>query len=121
MFDILPRHLAHFSENWGYLCISPIVAGNLFSLIFGRNLDAHEKASKIPSSKPATLLDAPQCLLGLDCYVDTIYLTTLATFIAILLSLWAGYRDRQKIAMSMSHRKRLPTNGEVIWEDEESH
>ncbi|KAJ3562470.1 hypothetical protein NP233_g9551 [Leucocoprinus birnbaumii] len=37
--------LPHFSENWGYLALAPIFAGNLFMLYFGRNLDAHEAKS----------------------------------------------------------------------------
>ena len=33
---------------------------------------------------------APQCLLGLNCYLDTIYLTIIVRFLAISLSIWAG-------------------------------
>jgi len=109
--------VAHFSENWAYMCMSPMVAGNLFSLMFGRNLDAHDGVSNRPSTTPATVLSAPLCLSGLPCYVNTIYVTTAANFLAIVLSIWAGYRDRQKIASSQ--RRRLPPRGEVIWEDEE--
>lgn len=98
---------AHFSENWGYLSLSPMIAGNIFSIVFGRNLDAHDGAKAIPS----TSLTAPQCLLGLECYVSTIYLTSAATFTAILLSIWAGYRDRQKIAAS-----RRSKEDRVVWE-----
>ena len=39
-------------------------------------------------------------LLDLNCYLEAIYLTMIATFSAILLSIWAGYRDTLKIAMS---------------------
>ncbi|KAH9936843.1 MFS general substrate transporter [Epithele typhae] len=33
--------LAHFSENWGFVSLSPMIGGNVFSIAFGRNLDAH--------------------------------------------------------------------------------
>lgn len=33
--------MPHFSENWGFLSLSPLLGGNLFSIAFGRNLDAH--------------------------------------------------------------------------------
>ncbi|KDR74212.1 hypothetical protein GALMADRAFT_249944 [Galerina marginata CBS 339.88] len=89
--------MPHFSENWGYLSLSPMIAGNVFALVFGMNLDAHDKSK--PSSGGG-MASAPQCLQGLECYVATIYLTSGATFMAILLSIWAGYRDRQKIAAS---------------------
>ena len=58
------------------------------------------KVSKriITPSSYSCIFHSPQCLLGLNCYVDTIYLTMLATFLAILLRIWAGYReDRMKI------------------------
>jgi len=87
--------LTHFSENWGYLSLSPMAAGNLFSLAFGRNLDAHEGAQ--PSS-PSTVVDyATQCLQGRECYVDTLYITIAGCFAAMVLSIWAGWRDRQKL------------------------
>ena len=112
---------AHFSENWGYISLSPIVAGNLFSLIFGRNLDAHSSSpahdALLNSPPPIHVYSAPQCLLGLHCYLDTIYLTTFATFLAILLSIWAGYRDRRKIAM-LDKTKLANRRSEVIWQDE---
>ena len=109
---------AHFSENWGYLSLSPIGAGNLFSLIFGRNLDAHRSSPVLDAMNlpPIHGYSAPQCLLGLYCYRDTIYLTMFATFLAILLSIWAGYRDTLKIAMS--RETKLAGRGEVIWQDE---
>ena len=57
-------------------------------------------------------------LLGLNCYLEAIYLTMFATFLAILLSIWAGYRDALKIAMSRGTK--LAGRSEVIWQDEDS-
>jgi hypothetical protein len=116
--------IAHFSENLGYLLLSPLVAGNLFSILFGMNLDAH-RSSPAPDAltlNPPPRLhvyyynSAPQCLLGLNCYVDTIYLTMLATFLAILLSIWAGYRDRLKIAML--RKSEFAGRSEAIYRDD---
>jgi hypothetical protein len=121
LFQMLNAILsAHFSENWGYVSLAPIVAGNLFSLIFGRNLDVHNSSpahDALLNSPPIHVYSAPQCLLGLHCYRDTIYLTTFGTFLAIILSIWAGYRDRLNIAMS--HETKLASSrSEVIWQDE---
>lgn len=74
--------------------MSLLAGGNLFSLAFGRNLDAHSEHSRIPSSNSET--EPVQCLQGLDCYVHGIYLTVGATFLSILLCVWAGYREKQK-------------------------
>jgi len=88
--------MPHFSENWGYLGMSLLAGGNLFSLAFGRNLDAHSKHSSSPNSEPVVV----QCLQGLDCYVHGLYLTVGATFLSILLCIWAGYREKQRNRIS---------------------
>ncbi|KAF5352104.1 hypothetical protein D9757_013761 [Collybiopsis confluens] len=54
----------HFSENWGYLSLSPLLGGNIFSVAFGRNLDAHERdpnkstSSLVSRLIPSTLLSS---------------------------------------------------------------
>ncbi|KIM42690.1 hypothetical protein M413DRAFT_70185 [Hebeloma cylindrosporum] len=106
--------MPHFSENWGYLSLSPMAGGNLFSIFFGRNLDKHDVTKTPPMVKVARVA-APQCLLGLECYVDTLYLTAGATFLSMLLSIWAGYRDRRKIAASRE-KKEFSRRGGVPWE-----
>ena len=99
---------AHFSENWGYLCMSPMVSGNLFSILFGRNFDAHEgvqmEVIPSPSASLKLIRDSDtttssdlRCIQGLECYVDTIRLTIGVTLVSILLSVWAGWRDKRRI------------------------
>ncbi|KAJ7647252.1 major facilitator superfamily domain-containing protein [Roridomyces roridus] len=82
--------LSHFSENWGYLSLSPLVGGNLFSIAFGRNLDAHAPVERSTGR-------AHQCLEGRSCYVATLGLTSTACFAAILLSAFVTWRERRKL------------------------
>src|SRR5258706_4781801 len=80
----------HFSQNWGFLSLSPVLAGNLFSLVFGRNLDAHaptrtnvhhELDHRPRGGLPST--DARhQCLEGRLCYADSATLTIVACVVA---------------------------------------
>jgi len=89
--------MAHFSENWGYICVAPVFSVNLLSFLFGRILDAH--AGKIVGNLKFLLAYAqPRCLQGLDCYLGAIYLTIGTSFLSLVLSLWAGYRDSRKVA-----------------------
>jgi len=91
--------LPHFSENWGYICISPVFSANLLSFLFGQTLDAHGDRFVKERLLSASRAYVPaSCLQGRDCYVDAIYLTIGATFLSLLLSLWAGYRDSWKVA-----------------------
>jgi hypothetical protein len=84
--------------------MSLLTGGNLFSLAFGRNLDAHSEHS-LPS--PNSESEPVQCLQGLDCYVHGIYFTIGATFLSILLCVWAGYREKQKNSISHTSRSKL--------------
>ncbi|KAF8812677.1 MFS general substrate transporter [Phlegmacium glaucopus] len=84
--------LPHFSENLAYVAISPVFSANLLGFFFGRILDAHRDKTVRDHSYG----EPPQCLRGRDCYVDAIYLAIGATFLSLLISLWAGYRDSQK-------------------------
>ncbi|KAF8812676.1 MFS general substrate transporter [Phlegmacium glaucopus] len=88
--------LPHFSENLGYVYISPVFSANLLAFFFGRILDAHRDKTlqDLPPSAFHSYGGPPRCLQGRDCYVYAIYLTIGATFLSLLISLWAG--DSQK-------------------------
>ena len=125
----------HFSENWGFISLAPMFAGNLFSLAFGRNLDregergareaarasstgvktlARSSMSRVGAiahaaaalwrresdasstiTQPATAA-APDCVAGRSCYVTTLHLTAFCCFCALLLSVYAVWRDERK-------------------------
>lgn len=102
----------HFSENWGFLCLSSVIAGNLFSLAFGRNLDAHSRPLEdvaeqwrrdgLPSADSGR-----QCLEGRLCYVDSVKLTIVACIVGFILSVIGAIRDRRK-------REQMPPRREVV-------
>ncbi|KAI0310364.1 major facilitator superfamily domain-containing protein [Amylostereum chailletii] len=134
LFGLLPTlcielfGLAHFSENWGYVSLFPVVGGNLFSLAFGRNLDAHSPhadidaappaplpaASSVPSPLARALPAAPEltCLDGRACYVHSLYLTLGACLLASVLALWLARRDW------VDRKSRVVAYEEVLWEED---
>jgi len=90
--------LSHFSENWGFVAIAPAFGGNLFSLLFGKNLDAHDPHDIESLGTNAAFSDAShQCLEGRLCYVDTLRLTTLACSIALCMSIYASWKDWRRL------------------------
>ncbi|KAH0839347.1 major facilitator superfamily domain-containing protein [Lanmaoa asiatica] len=100
--------LAHFSENWGYVSFSPVVGGNLFSLMFGHNLDTHTPvqdthsllATRVWSLTSLVSRELPsehQCFDGKACYSGSLQVTLVACIVSLGLSWWAGIRDGQKI------------------------
>jgi hypothetical protein len=108
--------LSHLSENWGYVSLSPLVGGNLFSLMFGRNLDSHASNDDSETHSPLSLMrrgglpSEHQCFDGRNCYVSSLYVTAAACLIALGLSVWAGMRDQ---------RKTVEAKREAIWHAEE--
>ena len=90
--------VAHFSENWGFVALSPMIGGNLFSLAFGRNLDEHsssDESNQPPTTSPDTTIHA-QCMEGAECYIWSLRLTTWACVLALGLAVLAGYKDWKK-------------------------
>jgi hypothetical protein len=138
----LTMTIAHFSENWGFLSLSPLLGGNMFSLAFGADLDAHATApAPQPASSPVTSSSLPsptsvsplasvihtatrlgarggigsdtQCLLGPACYKSSVRMTVAATTLALGLSIWAGVRDRRKVAAVEAEV------AELLWDERE--
>ncbi|THH01153.1 hypothetical protein EW145_g6962 [Phellinidium pouzarii] len=104
--------LAHFSENWGFVSLSPMIGGNLFSLAFGRNLDAHNPPVGGVLHTRAGLPAGQQCFAGRDCYVSSLYLTLCACVLGFGLSLYAAWKDRKRMTIKSS-------DYEVLWEEDE--
>ncbi|KAI0655262.1 MFS general substrate transporter [Cubamyces menziesii] len=153
--------LPHFSENWGFVSLSPMLGGNIFSIAFGRNVDAHDPdaspsssdnstlsstaaaalstlaSSLLPSTPSSSATAAPttdsatlsstltdavraragipsshHCIMGRECYVDSIKMTIGACCVALALGVYAAWRDLRK------HRARR-TPAVVVWEDDE--
>jgi len=138
MFGLFPTiciewfGLPHFSENWGFVSLAPMLGSNIFSLAFGRNLDAHAphapQSSLAASSSPpprgildlarrAGLQGATQCLEGRACYRDSLKVTIAACFVALGLAMYSGWRDRRK-QVRVALRVEGP-GAEVVWEEEE--
>ncbi|GJE99445.1 MFS general substrate transporter [Phanerochaete sordida] len=129
--------LPHFSENWGFVSLAPMLGGNIFSLMFGRNLDAHAPAepagdatAALANATAAALLavradtGAPsdsshQCLQGRECYAGSLMFTTAACTLALALSVYAGWRDwrndrRRELLLRARHAQvHAP---EVMWD-----
>jgi hypothetical protein len=108
----------HFSQNWGFLCLAPVIAGNLFSLQFGMNLDAHARPDAEDDTNSFSIRGGlpssdykHQCLEGRLCYVDSIKFTTFACIVALSLSIAGTVRDRRKRRAALAARSEV-----VVWD-----
>ncbi|KAL5508642.1 hypothetical protein ACEPAH_6261 [Sanghuangporus vaninii] len=122
--------LSHFSENWGFVCLSPLLGSNLFSLAFGHNLDSHSPPTNTPGDGEESkmllrslrwlreragtgLPPGEQCFAGRDCYVSSIYLTIGACSFAALLSAYAAWKDRRRMTIKPADYE------EILWEEDD--
>ncbi|KIO06756.1 hypothetical protein M404DRAFT_440131 [Pisolithus tinctorius Marx 270] len=93
--------LAHLSENWGYVTLAPLVGGNIFSIMFGRNLDAHTPREGNTTHNVTRVIGEAisserQCMAGRECYVSSLRVTLVACMVALGLSTWAAARDERR-------------------------
>ena len=80
------------------MSLSPVLGSNLFSVAFGRNLDAH-----VPPDATSHLLSSTaQCLEGRQCYIDALYMTIVACIVALILGVWAGWREGRRLSERVS-------------------
>lgn len=100
-----------FSRNWGTVALSPVVGGNVFSLMFGRNLDHHASEAAETSYMASGAVESlvrrggipdpnsdHQCFQGLECYASSLNITAAACVLALLLSIGATWRDKKVYA-----------------------
>ncbi|KAJ3483194.1 hypothetical protein NLI96_g6485 [Meripilus lineatus] len=89
--------LAHFSENWGFISLAPVLGGNIFSIAFGRILDAHSPVASALNSQFSGVGNdlGERCLDGRDCYKLSFGLTILACCLALCLGVYAAWRDQR--------------------------
>ena len=99
---------------------SPLIPTFSWLVAFGRNLDAHSPSNMEANTTSLSRADSPseaQCFEGRSCYVSSLYITVAACCLALVLSIWAGWRDRQRSLSVGLARKTAPT--EVVWEQDE--
>lgn len=93
-----------------------MIGGNLFSIMFGRNLDAHATPGDASGlTTRAGLPSEAECWDGKECYITSLHISLSACLLALGLSVLAGWRDKRKIAARgkiLAH-----VHEEVVWED----
>ncbi|OCF33961.1 hypothetical protein I316_04307 [Kwoniella heveanensis BCC8398] len=122
LFNVLPMlvlewfGMRHFSQNWGWTAVAPILGSNGFNLLFGKVYDAHtigrigtEDGIASPVDDKIDVIDTlgrlmrrggsaipddgkHDCLVGEDCYGTAFKFTLLGSVVALCLSVWAGVR-----------------------------
>ncbi|KAI5478285.1 serine carboxypeptidase [Pseudohyphozyma bogoriensis] len=102
LFGIVPTltleafGMKSFSENNGYVSLSPAVFGNSANLLFGRIYDSNVDHS--PTTSPSELVPRGGaaidhlCVMGRDCFSAAFHITALMCFGAMLLAVLLGLR-----------------------------
>nr|XP_018266005.1 uncharacterized protein I303_02383 [Kwoniella dejecticola CBS 10117]OBR88163.1 hypothetical protein I303_02383 [Kwoniella dejecticola CBS 10117] len=125
LFNVMPMlilewfGMKHFSQNWGWVAVAPVLGGNAFNLLFGKVYDSHT-IGKIGTSDDDGMdggVDVVEvirgifkrdggaipddgkhdCLVGEECYGTAFKISTIGTLVALALSVWAGFR-REKLS-----------------------
>ncbi|KAG5294542.1 MFS transporter [Histoplasma ohiense] len=100
LFGVFPSLVTHtfgvggISQNWGVMCMSPVIWGNIFNLLYGRIYDSHSVA--LPNGE----LD---CSEGLKCYRTSYIITFYAGIAGIAITLWTIWHEKK--VFDRLHRK----------------
>ncbi|OJD19854.1 hypothetical protein AJ78_00214 [Emergomyces pasteurianus Ep9510] len=92
LFGVFPSLVAHtfgvggISQNWGVMCFSPVVWGNLFNLLYGSIYDTN--STVLPDGE----LD---CKEGLKCYSTSYIITFYAGLAGAAITLWTIWHERR--------------------------
>ncbi|PGH06532.1 hypothetical protein GX51_02357 [Blastomyces parvus] len=92
LFGVMPSLVAHtfgvggISQNWGVMCFSPVIWGNIFNLLYGRIYDIHSVV--LPDGE----LD---CKEGLKCYSTSYIITFYAGLVGSAITLWTIWHEKK--------------------------
>lgn len=95
LFGVFPSLVANtfgvegISQNWGYMCMAPVVSGNVFNLLFGTIYDRHSMV--MPSGER-------DCREGLRCYRSAYFITFYAALAAAGITLWSILHERRVLS-----------------------
>ncbi|WVW79010.1 hypothetical protein I302_100973 [Kwoniella bestiolae CBS 10118] len=119
LFNVMPMlvlewfGMKHFSQNWGWTAVAPVIGGNAFNLLFGKVYDSHtlgrigtEDGTDTPEGDVVEMIRSllkrdgggipddgkHDCIVGEECYGSAFKISTIGTLIALALSIWAGFR-----------------------------
>lgn len=128
LFGVYPSIVAEvfgvhgLSQNWGWMTLAPVIAGNIFNLLYGKQI-SHLKSlhsiaraginlllGRIYDSHSIILPDGRRdCREALDCYSAAYWITFGASFASVMLSLWSIRHNH--VTKAMANR-----NEGVNWE-----
>ncbi|KAI5292194.1 hypothetical protein KEM52_006550 [Ascosphaera acerosa] len=94
LFGVAPSIVAHvfgvggLSQNWGILCLAPVLSGNVFNLMYGSIYDHHSIIG--PTGERV-------CLEGVGCYRATYEFAVLVGCAGAAVSLWTIWHERRLV------------------------
>lgn len=78
--------IAGFSQNWGCMCLAPVLSGNVFNLLYGIIYDRHSIV--LPDGER-------DCTDGLQCYQSVYWITFCAGLAGAFVTLWTIWHERR--------------------------
>ncbi|KAK2742758.1 hypothetical protein FQN55_007699 [Onygenales sp. PD_40] len=94
LFGVFPSVVAQtfgvggISQNWGTMCMAPVISGNIFNLMYGTVYDHHSMVS--PKGER-------DCRDGLECYRSAYLVTFYSGIIGLGIILWSIWHERRVI------------------------
>lgn len=86
--------ILHFSKNWGFVAMSPVITVYIFNLVFGTIYDRNSFTSEGDSQ--LLHIQASVCLKGTACYSEAFQITTLVSLLTLVVLTWMIYTEKHQ-------------------------
>ncbi|KAI5287324.1 hypothetical protein KEM55_000023, partial [Ascosphaera atra] len=103
LFGVFPSIVAHvfgvggLSQNWGIMCLAPVISGNIFNLLYGSIYDQHSIVE--PGGERG-------CEDGINCYKETYQVAVLAGVAGAVVSLWTIWHEKRTVERLVGGKER---------------
>ncbi|KAI5302117.1 hypothetical protein KEM56_001020 [Ascosphaera pollenicola] len=103
LFGVFPSIVAHvfgvggLSQNWGVLCLAPVLSGNVFNLLYGSIYDHHSTVE--PNGERG-------CEAGVECYRATYEFAILAGIAGAAVALWTIWHEKKLVERLRAGKER---------------
>lgn len=108
LFGVYPSLIAHtfgvhgLSQNWGTMCLAPVISGNIFNILYGKIYDSHSTIQ--PDGDR-------ECTKGVSCYAAAYHVTFFAALVGIAVCIWSIWHEnkvhKKNESDSRGHHERI--------------
>jgi len=104
LFGVYPSLVANtfgvrgMSQNWGTMCLAPVISGNIFNIFYGKIYDGQSIINKDGDR---------ECLQGRECYSKAYWVTFGAAILGMVVCAYCIWHENQAHRRNSKEKRRM--------------